>query len=76
MNNLLTKFFTKNIFSFVEPNIEKIKDSDIAIIDVKKSDKPVFIKNGNDKMFLIRGSASVQKLDLEETAGYIKSNWN
>jgi len=75
LNNILIKYFTKKIFSFVEPNIETIDEKDIAIIVVKKSSNPVFITEKGEKLFYIRGTASVQKLDLEETAGYIRAHW-
>lgn len=76
LNDLLINYFSKKIFTFVEANIEEINGKDIAIIRVKKSSSPVFITEKKEKFFYIRGSASVQKLDLEETAGYIKSHWD
>jgi hypothetical protein len=75
LNDLLTNYFTKIIFAFIEPNIENISGNDIAIIEVKKANNPIYILKDNIKMFFIRGTASVQKLDVEEAAGYIKAHW-
>jgi predicted HTH transcriptional regulator len=74
-NDLLIKYFSKTIFTYIEHNIEEESGKDYAIIKIKKSPKPIFITENKEKLFFIRFSASVQKLEIDEAVTYILSNW-
>lgn len=46
------------------------------VIDVKKAQEPVFVKNGGDEEFWIRASASSRKLSLSEFDRYVRGGKN
>ena len=55
-----------------------IEEKEVAIIDIKVSAAPAFMKNkteNNRKQFYIRRNGSTVEIDLEETVAYIKQKW-
>lgn len=68
----IEQYLGKPIFSLLKINIEKINEKEICIVEIKKSNKPVFFK---DSEFFIRASASTRQLNMRETQDYIKTHW-
>lgn len=74
-NQLITQYLDKSVFGFIDHTIISIAEKRVFYIEVKKSSKPVYIRIGNDKIFVIRAAASVQQLDIEDAANYIAKHW-
>lgn len=76
LNQLLTNYLGKTVFGFIDHSIITISDNRVLSVEVKKSNKPVYIHNGKEKIFVIRAAASVQALDIEEATDYITRHWH
>jgi hypothetical protein len=75
LNNVITKYFSKAIFSFVLPTIEIFNGKEICIVTIGKSSEPVYLNNNGLKEFYIRASNATHKLDLPEVVSYVRANW-
>ncbi|MBA7522020.1 Lon protease [subsurface metagenome] len=71
INNYLGKQFSNYIF----PKIITLEDKTICIVEINKSEDPVFIKKGNQEQFYIRGTAGSEPMSISETLDYIKLHW-
>jgi hypothetical protein len=55
---------------------EKAEGKDIAVISVKPSPHPVYLKCGGEKEeFYIRSGNSSQRLEVSEATFFIKEHW-
>jgi ABC-type amino acid transport substrate-binding protein len=75
LTNLINRHLGKSTHMFITIDIVSIHDNDVCIIDVKKSDKPIFLGKNEKEEFYIRASASSQPLGIQESYKYIKSHW-
>ncbi len=75
LTNLINRHLGKNTHKFITINIISINDKDVCIINVEKSDKPIFLGKNEKEEFYIRASASSQPLGIQESYKYIKSHW-
>jgi len=75
LNQIISQFLGKGVFASIDHSIISIEKKNIISVVVKKSNSPVYIKNGKEKIFVIRAAASVQVLDIEDAANYIKRHW-
>ncbi len=76
LNEILISTFTKRIFTNVKCSIQSVERHEVCMIMVEPSTTPVFITSGGKKQFFIRANASVQSLDIEDTATYISAKWS
>lgn len=60
---------------YLHLHFETLNDHMICAVHVERSLVPVYVKNGNDKEFYVRGLNSTDKLSLPETVNYIRSRW-
>jgi len=72
---LINRHLGKNTHKFITINIISINDKDVCIINVERSDKPIFLGKNEKEEFYIRASASSQPLGIQESYKYIKSHW-
>ena len=56
--------------------IEKIDEKDVCVIEIARSDAPVFVKYDNKEEFYIRASLSSQPLNIREAMEYVNMNWS
>jgi hypothetical protein len=74
---IINNYIGKEFHQYIIPDIVKIKDKEVCVVEVLNSGKPAYIKNENNKQeFYIRASASSQPMDTKEATDYIKSHWN
>lgn len=73
--NMINTYLGKIHRPYVSVRFEKIDDKDIAIIHVKKSPRPVYLKYEGKPEFFIRSGNSCQPLDVSEANLYIKDHW-
>jgi len=55
--------------------VENIDGKDICVVEISRSDKPVFMKYDNKEEFYIRASLSSQPLNVREAMEYINMHW-
>ena len=71
INNCLGKEFN----NFLNMKVENIDGKEICVVEISKSDKPVFMKYDNKEEFYIRASLSSQPLNVREAMEYINMHW-
>jgi Rieske Fe-S protein len=80
-DSLIRTFFESFVNHFIKADFKEIDSKKVFVVNVKPSNKPVFLKNKeNDlvtKEFYIRKSASSEKIhDLEEIVDYCLIHFN
>jgi len=73
--NLINSYIGKVFRPFADLRFEKVDYKEIAIIVVKKSPHPVYLKHDGKTEFYIRAGNSNQPLDMSESNDYIKDHW-
>lgn len=56
-------------------SFERISGKHVAVIEVRKAQRPVYIKNEGKTEFFIRSGNSCQPLDISEANTYTKDHW-
>lgn len=75
-DNLLNQFFERTVRSRIVTCIVNINCTDIFVVQVRSSKKPVFLMGERGKEFYIRGAASSQPLiDIEQIVNYCMDKW-
>ncbi|WP_347840941.1 RNA-binding domain-containing protein [uncultured Draconibacterium sp.] len=75
LTNVINNDLGKSVHKYITINIIGIGEKDVCIVNVEKSDRPVFVGKNDNEEFYIRASASSQPLSVKETYAYINSNW-
>lgn len=74
--NAINNYIGKVNAPLTSIRFDKVKDKDIAIIRVKPSPHPVYLKCEDKKEeFYIRSGNSSQPLDISDATQYIKEHW-
>ncbi len=76
LTNLINQNLGKSTHKFITVNIIAINDKDVCIVNIEKSDKPVFLGKNDKEEFYIRASASSQPMGLKDAYAYISSHWS
>jgi len=76
MTNLINKHFGKNAHRLIHSNVVTINNKQVCIVEMGKSEQPVFLKKGEKENFYIRASAASLPLGLSEATEYIRSHWS
>lgn len=82
IDQLIHSYFGDAVNPLIETSFEKAEDKEFIVIDVKPSNRPVFLKNYNPntglttKHFFARRNASTSEIkDVEEIINYIFNHW-
>lgn len=75
LNNMIKNSIGIEFMPFIHFAIYPVDDKHVLKIDCVKSDKPVFLKIGDDEEFYVRSGASSQKLNGRSLLEYIKNNF-
>ncbi|MCF6356523.1 MAG: transporter substrate-binding domain-containing protein [Draconibacterium sp.] len=75
LTNLVNQKLGKDIHKFITISIISLNEKDVCIVNVEKSDRPIFIGKSENEKFYIRASASSQPLAMQEAYNYINSHW-
>jgi len=75
LTNLVNQKLGKDIHKFLTISIVSLNEKDVCIVNVEKSDRPIFIGKSENEKFYIRASASSQPLAMQEAFNYISSHW-
>jgi len=73
--NVINKYLGKINRPQVNFKFETINKKTIAVIQVRKSPRPVYLKYERKTEFFIRSGNSCQPLDISEAPLYIKDHW-
>jgi len=74
--NAINTYLGKVNRAHVHLKFEKIHGKDVAVVQVKKSPHPVYLKcEGKKEEFCIRSGNSCQPLDISEANLYVKEHW-
>jgi hypothetical protein len=60
---------------YIEMHFEKVKGKNICVIRVRKSQKPVYVKNKKEEEFYIRAGNATHPLRISEATRYIQENF-
>lgn len=74
--NIIKDHLGKISGSLVNLRFNEINGKKIAVVIVKKSPRPVYMKYDNKTEFFIRLGNSSQRLDVSEVTDYIKDHWH
>ena len=75
ITSLLNQNFGKDIHRLLKISIVEIDMQDICIVNIGKSEKPIFLGPKGSEEFFVRASASSQPLSMSEAMAYIKEHW-
>ena len=76
---LLISLIAESMGATTAPNFrvrfEEVGDKSVCVVDVERSQEPVFMKSDKGKAFYIRIGNTSRSLDHEETLKYVEANW-
>ncbi len=75
-NILFTKMIGLEFRKYIEVDFEKVNKKDICVINVKASNKPVYLKDEKNEHFYIRAGNATHPLQISEATRYIEENFN
>jgi len=75
LTNTINTYLGKISRALMNIKFERVEEKDIAIVQVKKSPRPVYLKHEGKEEFFIRSGNSCQPLDISEANLYIKDHW-
>ena len=75
LGQIINNYLGKQNNDYIFPNIIYLEEKPICIVEINKSEDPVFVKKGNQEEFYIRGAAGSEPLNIKEALDYIKSHW-
>jgi len=61
-DDMINQFFSSSIHSKIRTEFVTVQEKDVFIVQVDKSERPVFLKSKEEKEFWIRGEASTRRL--------------
>jgi len=78
IENIISGYFLNRIrtANLLNDNIIKINSHNICKIEIKPSNKPIYIKSNNQTYFFIRKFAASPKLEVHEVCDYISEHDN
>ena len=72
---IINAYLGKEYNQYVSIKIEQVENKDVCVIDVTKSDMPVFVKADGKEDLYIRASASSQPMNVREASEYMRTHW-
>jgi len=72
---IINKYLGKRFNEYLSTKVIKLEKKPVCIVEISKSEDPVFIIKGNQEQFYIRGPAGSEPMSISETMNYIKSHW-
>jgi predicted HTH transcriptional regulator len=72
LTSLINQKLGKDIHKFLCINIISLNGKDICVVNIEKSNNPIFFGKVENEKFYIRASASSQPLAIPETNKFIK----
>jgi hypothetical protein len=73
--NLLSSTLGREACASVSISIQSVDGCDICAIQVPKSSKPIYFREGQQSRFFLRVGNTIQELNLKESVDYIGKHW-
>lgn len=75
-DEMINRFFSSSIHSKIKTEFYSFQEKDVFVVQVNKSDNPVFLKGQDEKEFWIRGEASTRRLtETEDIINHCFHTW-
>jgi predicted HTH transcriptional regulator len=75
LGNLIKDRLGADTMLHIKPRFEDYKDKRVYIVECLPSQKPIYMKNGNEEEFYIRAGGSSSKLSTSQIVDYIKQRY-
>jgi Putative DNA-binding domain/Translation initiation factor IF-2, N-terminal region len=75
IHNVLFDNLGNDLGSCINASIVRLKDKDVCRVGVRRSPRPVYVKEGQNEMFYIRVGNSSKSLPLKAAVEYCKTRW-
>lgn len=72
----INKYLGKEFHQYASFRIVSLRDQDVCVISVSKSDLPVYLKRGDQEGFFTRASAMSQPMPIRAANEYIKTHFS
>ena len=76
LGNLIKDRLGADTMLHIKPRFEDYKDKRVYIVECLPSQKPIYMKNGNEEEFYIRASGSSSKLSTSQIVDYIRQRFH
>jgi hypothetical protein len=76
LTRAINKYLGREFHQYAAIRIVSIRDKDICVVSVSRSELPVYLKDGDKEGFFIRATASSQSMRLREANEYIKAHFS
>jgi predicted HTH transcriptional regulator len=75
LGNIIKRSIGKQFGSYIMPRIEDCDGKRILVIECHPSRSPVYVKDGQNEKFYVRGPADTDDLSISEAQAYIKDRF-
>ena len=75
LHNILFDHLGNDLGSSIEITIVRLRDKDICRVAVRRSPRPVYLKEGQNDLFYVRVGNSSRSLPLKAAIEYCKTRW-
>lgn len=75
LTNVINNHLGKIVRALISLRFDQVNGKKVAIISIKKSSRPIYLKHEGKTEFFIRSGNSCQPLDVSEATDYIKDHW-
>jgi len=76
LRNVIENYIGNSLWHNIHYKIVTIKEKRVCIVDIGKSNRPVFLKINNEEKFVIRTMNASKLLSISESLEYIKNHFN
>jgi hypothetical protein len=73
--NLLSSSLGKDVSASLSISVQSVNGRDVCAIQVPKSGKGVYVRDGQQTRFFLRTGNTTQELNTKETVDYIAKHW-
>ena len=75
LHNILFDVLGNDLGSCIDIAIVRLRDKDICRVAIRKSPRPVYVKEGQNELFFVRVGNSSKSLPLKAAIEYCKARW-
>ena len=75
LGNIIKERLGADTMLHIKPRFEDYKEKRVFIVECLPSQKPIYMKNGNEEEFYIRAGGSSSKLSTSQIVDYIKQRY-
>lgn len=76
LTQIINQYLGRAVHQYVNTKIIPMKGKEVCVVEVAKSKRPVFLKNGDKEEFFVRASASSEPMKMKEANEYIRTRFD